>query len=302
VGVGSNYPFLTSKERDNETGLDYFGARNHSSLQGRFITTDPALTSAEKTNPQTWNRYTYVLNNPINLVDPLGLQDTTAELARRLREQHQNQTVTTTNVPVTEVQLRPRIPTDQEIRLIHLATLNQGPLTQTMLTNADQAIQDALGMVAAPQTGVNSCRDALLRNFGPVDPTTALQEIQTSGGAARMGPDGIVTGPQNVFNGNTTVETGIVDGQTVSIAQFLRNESTVRAVTAGNTIYLDDSFNNQSRIDRAGTMIHEGVVHRSGANNRRDSEFAPANSRNPREAGSNRINEIIRINCNRLRN
>ncbi len=34
--MGSNYPFLTSKERDNETGLDYFLARYYSSGQGRF--------------------------------------------------------------------------------------------------------------------------------------------------------------------------------------------------------------------------------------------------------------------------
>jgi RHS repeat-associated protein len=36
-----NYPFLTTKERDNETGLDYFLARYYSSTQGRFTGVDP---------------------------------------------------------------------------------------------------------------------------------------------------------------------------------------------------------------------------------------------------------------------
>lgn len=39
-GASSNYPFLTLKERDNETGLDYFLARYYSSTQGRFTSPD----------------------------------------------------------------------------------------------------------------------------------------------------------------------------------------------------------------------------------------------------------------------
>ncbi|HEV8370417.1 MAG TPA: RHS repeat-associated core domain-containing protein [Pyrinomonadaceae bacterium] len=40
VFAGLNYPFLTSKERDNETGLDYFLARYYSSAMGRFTSPD----------------------------------------------------------------------------------------------------------------------------------------------------------------------------------------------------------------------------------------------------------------------
>jgi RHS repeat-associated protein len=39
--AGSNYPFLTQKERDVETGLDYFDARYYGSTQGRFTGVDP---------------------------------------------------------------------------------------------------------------------------------------------------------------------------------------------------------------------------------------------------------------------
>jgi RHS repeat-associated protein len=71
--AGANYPFLTLKERDVETGLDYFLARYYASTQGRFTSPDPTLLSVNGFNPQTWNRYTYVLNNPLAYVDPLGL-------------------------------------------------------------------------------------------------------------------------------------------------------------------------------------------------------------------------------------
>jgi RHS repeat-associated protein len=70
--VGSNYPFLTGKERDNETGLDYFINRYYSSVQGRF--TSPDIFGSRRRNPQSWNRYSYVLNNPVKYTDPLGLQ------------------------------------------------------------------------------------------------------------------------------------------------------------------------------------------------------------------------------------
>ena len=64
---------FTGYERDGETGLDFAQARYYSNAQGRFSSVDPALSSGNTGNPQTWNRYAYVLNNPPNLKDPLGL-------------------------------------------------------------------------------------------------------------------------------------------------------------------------------------------------------------------------------------
>jgi RHS repeat-associated protein len=62
---------FTQKERDSESGLDYFLARYYSSAQGRFSSVDPLFGST--LDPQTLNRYCYVANNPLNLVDPDGL-------------------------------------------------------------------------------------------------------------------------------------------------------------------------------------------------------------------------------------
>lgn len=61
---------FTGKERDNETGLDYFGARYYSSKQGRF--TGPDTFGGVADNPQTLNLYLYVNNNPLRAVDPNG--------------------------------------------------------------------------------------------------------------------------------------------------------------------------------------------------------------------------------------
>ncbi len=63
---------FTGKERDSATGLDYFGARYMSSAQGRFTSFDPAFESELLEYPQTWNRYSYVYNNPLRLTDPDG--------------------------------------------------------------------------------------------------------------------------------------------------------------------------------------------------------------------------------------
>jgi RHS repeat-associated protein len=63
----------TGKERDAETGLDYFGFRYHSAAQGRFTSPDPANFGAHIPNPQSWNGYSYALNSPLRFVDPLGL-------------------------------------------------------------------------------------------------------------------------------------------------------------------------------------------------------------------------------------
>jgi len=67
---------FTGKERDAETGLDYFGARYMSSTQGRFTSVDPgAFSKRHIANPQKWNRYPYVLNNPLRFFDPDGMEE-----------------------------------------------------------------------------------------------------------------------------------------------------------------------------------------------------------------------------------
>ncbi|MBZ5597350.1 MAG: RHS repeat-associated core domain-containing protein [Acidobacteriia bacterium] len=64
---------FTGKERDGESGLDYFEARHYASSLGRFMSVDPVIITPErKVDPQQLNRYAYVRNNPLRLVDPTG--------------------------------------------------------------------------------------------------------------------------------------------------------------------------------------------------------------------------------------
>ncbi len=64
----------TGKERDTESGLDLMGARYYASTMGRFMSPDPVFASPERlADPQQWNMYSYVRNNPLSLTDPTGL-------------------------------------------------------------------------------------------------------------------------------------------------------------------------------------------------------------------------------------
>jgi RHS repeat-associated protein len=71
-GVPRYAPQFTGKERDAETGLDYFGARYYGSTMGRFASPDDPLADQHPRDPQSWNLYAYVRNNPLVHVDPGG--------------------------------------------------------------------------------------------------------------------------------------------------------------------------------------------------------------------------------------
>lgn len=63
---------FTAYERDNESGLDFAQARYFGNSLGRFNSPDPLMASSNTSNPQSYNRYTYALNNPLYYVDPDG--------------------------------------------------------------------------------------------------------------------------------------------------------------------------------------------------------------------------------------
>ena len=64
---------FTGQNSDTVSGLYDFMDRRYSPSQGRWISPDPAgLAAADPTNPQSWNRYAYVLNNPLFYFDPFG--------------------------------------------------------------------------------------------------------------------------------------------------------------------------------------------------------------------------------------
>jgi RHS repeat-associated protein len=77
----------TGKERDTESGNDYFGARYYASTMGRFLSPDwsaklEPVPYAKLDNPQSLNLYSYVLNNPLSAADPDG-HETPEEVAKK---------------------------------------------------------------------------------------------------------------------------------------------------------------------------------------------------------------------------
>jgi RHS repeat-associated protein len=89
-GVGkttsNNHYKMTGKERDTESGLDYYGARYYGSAMGRFMSPDwaakPATVPyAEFGDPQSLNLYSYTRNSPIIRVDGDG-HDANGMMAR----------------------------------------------------------------------------------------------------------------------------------------------------------------------------------------------------------------------------
>ena len=67
----------TGKQRDTESENDYFGARYYVSGMGRFLTPDEVRNDAHPANPQSWNLYAYVRNNPLSSAG-MGRPTTTA--------------------------------------------------------------------------------------------------------------------------------------------------------------------------------------------------------------------------------
>ena len=74
---GTNHYLFTDKERDTESGLDFFGARYYASNMGRFMSPDwsaqeEPVPYAKLNDPQSLNLYSYVLNHPLVGIDPDG--------------------------------------------------------------------------------------------------------------------------------------------------------------------------------------------------------------------------------------
>ncbi|WP_263341204.1 RHS repeat protein [Acidicapsa dinghuensis] len=58
---------------DSETTTDHAQYRQYNPTQGRWMRPDPYAGSYDFSNPQSFNRYAYVLNNPLAYVDATGL-------------------------------------------------------------------------------------------------------------------------------------------------------------------------------------------------------------------------------------
>src|SRR5215469_2915528 len=88
VANDSNHYKFTGKERDGETGLDYFGARYYSNALGRWVSADWSATPvpvpyADLGDPQTLNLYAYVRNIPTARSDFDGHEDSVLDRLKK---------------------------------------------------------------------------------------------------------------------------------------------------------------------------------------------------------------------------
>ena len=69
-GLDSKFTFTSQRSFMEEIWTMDYGARQYSPLLGRFLSADSIVPGAG--DPQNFNRYSYVNNRPLNLVDPTG--------------------------------------------------------------------------------------------------------------------------------------------------------------------------------------------------------------------------------------
>ena len=118
-----NYKF-TGKERDTESGLDDFGARFYASTIGRLTTPDEFFKDSHVGDPQSWNKYAYVRNNPLRYVDPNGEKATVSRNCTTTN----NQTTCDVNISASIV----------------IYSASGANLTQEQLTTAASQIQSSI--------------------------------------------------------------------------------------------------------------------------------------------------------------
>ena len=77
AGADQDNEHFAGMEQDENTSnvpmSEHAQFRQYSFLQGRWLAPDPDMGSYDPTNPQSLNRYAYVLNNPLSFIDPTGL-------------------------------------------------------------------------------------------------------------------------------------------------------------------------------------------------------------------------------------
>jgi RHS repeat-associated protein len=72
-GPGGDVPYFAQLDSDS-TSTDHAQFRQYYPVWGRWMSPDPYDGSYDSNNPQSFNRYAYVLNNPMRFIDPTGLK------------------------------------------------------------------------------------------------------------------------------------------------------------------------------------------------------------------------------------
>jgi RHS repeat-associated protein len=218
----------TGKERDTESGLDYFGARYYASTMGRFMSPDwsakeDPVPYAKLDNPQSLNLYSYVYNNPLGRADADGHQPPEGEVEPEEMEEIREENALTPLQPAPA--MRPLSPMQETVGNL----LYGGPVEKAIEQNVDRqsqiganaaqgkAFQDAVAAKTAQtdsnvvqnvtvktQSGVKTVIDVVSKNSSGA---TNLQEAKSSA-TARLTPNQAAGHPEIQNSGATVVGRG----------------------------------------------------------------------------------------------
>jgi RHS repeat-associated protein len=179
---------FTGQVFDGETGLYYYNARYYDPELGRFIQPDNAI--PDLSNPQSYNRYSYCLNNPLRFTDPTGHAAEDVEVEPRVDFITQ-EILSGQRASRAEMGLRTSVAISSEIRIAG-APVRNGPVRATIseqgeLWAADPA-EYAPKPAPAPVPQVNpEVRSAPTGNISQNAPAQQL-EFTLPSGTAKVAP------------------------------------------------------------------------------------------------------------------
>lgn len=217
---------FTAKERDDESGLDYFGARYYASSLGRFTSADAPLVGQSPDAPQSWNLYRYVQNNPLRHIDPDGRCGTDLNCW----EEFGSGVADTTYRPIVQAVSHPIDTVSNVVTAIahpiDTAVAVKDAVVETTnatLSGDPNAIGQVTGTIvsAIVTAGVGKAATSLVRGARAVE-TTAAVANPVSNTLARVVPAGVRTttlgppGAADVFVTNAAEVSGLNAGQIAS--------------------------------------------------------------------------------------
>lgn len=282
---------FTSYERDAESGSDYADNRQYSQNVGRFMSSDRDHGSTDLRIPQSFHRYSYVRNEPIDAKDPLGLNVQFLEdcigipLVILNPETGGIAIVGFTGYSVCSIGSNNgnrTDPGDGKGKGKSVVRSNLPPITGKEAKRVTDAETRASDLTK------NSDCDKALEAFGIPSLAALVADLKIGAIDGNENPSG------NIFDGRVSEYQDYVrddDGSQISVRGFFKKHPDTVAITTdgtGGLVFLGSLFFSESDYDRAITLIHESV-HRAGL---RDTAFGAT-----RDQGSHSLTALIKAKC-----
>jgi len=249
---------FTGKERDVESGLDYFGSRYYGSGLGRFNSADSMFGSAG--NPQTLNRYAYTLNNPLRYTDPTGHDPSASDDCDYYDDNLQRQAHQTP--PVTTLEFNAEAAAQVESGIGSYAAWGLGPVIMSMI---DIWASPALVAESAP-TGGTIAYQMLAGVTDAADPVGGLVQRFTD---ALTGVSSVDRTSLGYEAGNQLIGPMLITGLSLGAGGVAEEGASAGATTLyriiSNSEPVENFVSNAARglaprgPEIGNTLIHEGI-------------------------------------------